>query len=386
MRVFFYVQNLLGVGHIFRALRISRALIENGFEVDLILGGTPVPGLDTSSQRVVQLPPITAGPGGFADLVTADGKPLGEAEKAARRNALISAFKAARADLVLIETFPFGRRQLRFELEPLLESIASTRPRPMVVSSIRGILQEQRKPGRAEQVIATLRHHFDHVIVHGDPAFARLEETFPLAGAIADMTSYSGMVAPERLSAHSVTSPRYDVVVSVGGGAVGRVVLEAALQAKPHTMLSTKRWLAITGTNLAGEGAENIKALAARHDVEVARFVPDLLQLLTTAQLSISQAGYNSIADILRAGTRALLVPFSAAGETEQARRAMLLAERGLAVALSESDLDHPGAMAGAVERALRLARPSGSIDLEGAPRTAAILRRLASGREAGAS
>jgi len=134
MRVFFYVQNLLGVGHIFRALRISHALAKDGFRVDLVLGGAPIAGLDTRDLRVVQLPAISAGPGGFSDLAAADGKPLGEAGKQARRDALVSAFKAARPDIVLIEAFPFGRRQMLFELEPLLEKIAETRPRPMVVS------------------------------------------------------------------------------------------------------------------------------------------------------------------------------------------------------------------------------------------------------------
>jgi predicted glycosyltransferase len=382
MRVFFYVQNLLGVGHIFRALRISRALVEDGFEVDLVLGGRPIPGLDTGPQRIVQLPAISAGPGGFGDLIGPHGRPLDEAGKRARRDALFSAFEATRPDIVLIEAYPFGRRQMRFELEPLLETVAAMGSRPLVVSSIRDILQEQKKPGRNEEAVATLRRHFDHVIVHGDPALVRLEGTFPLAGAIADMTSYSGMVAPAPLAGRRTSDPRYGAVVSVGGGAVGRAVLEVALRAKPRTTLSGARWLAITGTNLAGSDAAAIKELAVRNEVEIARFVPDLPQVLAAARLSISQAGYNSVADILRAGTRAVLVPFAAAGETEQTRRASLLAGRGLAVAMPEAGLD-ADTMAKAIERSLALAPAAGGIDLEGAPRTAQILRRLAGRRGA---
>ena len=383
MRVFFYVQNLLGVGHIFRALRISRALVADGFEVDLVLGGRPIPGLEIDGPRVIQLPPISAGPGGFADLRSADGRPLDSSAKAARRAALLSAFEASRPDIVLIEAFPFGRRQMRFELELLLEKIAAAKPRPIVASSIRDILQEQRKPGRDEETLATLRRHFDHVIVHGDPALVRLDATFPLASSIAGMISYSGLVAPELSSMPSAIEPRWDVVVSVGGGAVGRAVLEAAIRSKPLTDLAGARWLAITGTNLSEPDAAAISGLANSHGVELARFVPDLLQVLALARLSISQAGYSSVADILRAGARAVLVPFAADGETEQARRAALLDERGLAVAVSEAGLD-AGKMAGAIKRALALTPARNTIDLNGAPQTAAILRRLAAGRSIG--
>lgn len=383
MRVFFYVQNLLGVGHIFRALRISRALVADGFEVDLVLGGRPIPGLEIDGPRVIQLPPISAGPGGFADLRSADGRPLDASAKAARRAALLSAFEASRPDVVLIEAFPFGRRQMRFELDPLFGRIAATEPRPIVVSSVRDILQEQRKPGRNEETLATLRRHFDHVIVHGDPALVRLDATFPLAGSIADMISYSGLVAPELPSTPRTVEPRSDVVVSVGGGAVGKGVLEAAIRSKPLTELADARWLAITGTNVSEPDSAAISRLAASHGVELASFVPDLLQVLAAARLSISQAGYSSVADILRAGTRAVLVPFAAAGETEQTRRAALLDERGLAVAVSETGLD-AGKMADAIKRALALAPATNAIDLDGAAQTAAILRRLVAKRSIG--
>jgi len=380
MRIFFYVQNLLGIGHIFRALRISHALAADGFDVELVLGGRPVPGLDAGGLKVVQLPAVSAGPGGFGDLVGADGSSLEESGKRMRRNALLSAFNRAQPDIVLLESYPFGRRQMRFELEALLAAIGSMRPRPLLVSSVRDILQEHTKPGRSEEVVATLRRHFDHVIVHGDPAFARLEATFPLAAAIADMTSYSGMVAPELATASAASASCVDVVISAGGGAVGRGVLTAAIAARPRTSLAGARWLAVTGTHLADGDRAAVDELAARYGVEVVRFLPDLVSVLAGARVSISQAGYNSVADILRARVRAVLVPFAAAGETEQTKRASLLAERGLAVAVSETDLDAE-TIADAIERALALDPSTASINLEGAPGTAVILRRLLSER-----
>ncbi|MGO6906718.1 glycosyl transferase, partial [Rhizobium ruizarguesonis] len=42
-RIFFYVQHLLGIGHIARASRIANALVKDGFDVTVVTGGLPVP-------------------------------------------------------------------------------------------------------------------------------------------------------------------------------------------------------------------------------------------------------------------------------------------------------------------------------------------------------
>ncbi|MBM7321632.1 glycosyl transferase, partial [Agrobacterium sp. S2] len=67
--VFFYVQHLLGIGHIARASRIANALQAGGFNVVLVTGGTPVPGFPGEGIRHVELPPIAVSDGSFAGLV-----------------------------------------------------------------------------------------------------------------------------------------------------------------------------------------------------------------------------------------------------------------------------------------------------------------------------
>src|SRR5690606_12408511 len=91
----------------------------------------------------------------------------------------------------------------------------------------------------------------------------------------------------------------------------------------------------IGGPNMAAEDAAALAAMApARARVE--RFRPDFASLLARARLSVSQAGYNTVCDLLVAGCPALLVPFAAGGETEQGLRARRLAELGLARVLPE--------------------------------------------------
>ena len=44
-RVLFHVQYLLGIGHLRRAATLARALADGGFDVLLVSGGAPVPGV-----------------------------------------------------------------------------------------------------------------------------------------------------------------------------------------------------------------------------------------------------------------------------------------------------------------------------------------------------
>src|SRR5262249_51713609 len=125
MRVFFYVQHLLGIGHLRRAAVIARALAGAGVEVDFVSGGAPLPGpappsLGLNRAHLLQLPPAVAADGGFSAIHDETGRPIDAAWRDARRQRLLAAFADRRPDLLLVEMFPFGRRQFAFELLPLL--------------------------------------------------------------------------------------------------------------------------------------------------------------------------------------------------------------------------------------------------------------------------
>ncbi|WP_426126440.1 glycosyltransferase family protein [Pararhizobium sp. PWRC1-1] len=371
-RAFFYVQHLLGIGHLARASRIARALAEDDFDVTVVTGGTPVSGFPGPLVHHVALPPITAGDAGFSGLADIEGNPVDDAFKDNRKERLLAAFHQSQPDIVIIEAFPFGRRQVRFELLPLLEAIAAMDNKPLVVTSLRDILQERSKPGRDEETVALVKEYFDRVLVHGDPAFARLEDTFPLAADITDKVIYTGLVAAP---APVQPTERFDVIVSAGGGAVGNALIRAALEAA-KSIAKPLSWALITGPNLPQSDFDAISADAPAH-VNVTRFRPDFASLLAGTKLSVSQAGYNTVCDILRAGCHALFIPFTAGGETEQTVRAERLEKLGLAHVLTEDDLS-AGSMTRAIETALAATdRPPHNLDLDGAHRTAEILRGL---------
>ncbi|ASY65627.1 hypothetical protein SJ05684_b46450 (plasmid) [Sinorhizobium sojae CCBAU 05684] len=377
-RVFFYVQHLLGIGHLARASRIAKALVERDFDVTMVMGGLPVPGFPGEGIKTIALPAVAAGDRGFSGLSDAAGDPVTPAFLERRKDLLIDALRRSDPDVVIIEAFPFGRRQMRFELLPLLDAIAAMERRPLVATSLRDILQERLKPGRAEETVALVREHFDLVLVHGDPAFARLQETFPLAGEIEGKVVYTGLVAPPP---PEQPNEKFDVVVSAGGGAVGKELIGASLAAA-RLLPDALRWCLVTGPNLPPSDFDALSA-SAPAGAGLFRFRQDFASLLAGARLSVSQAGYNTVCDVLRAGCASLLIPFVAGGETEQSTRADRLEKLGLATVLPEEGIT-PQELALRVEAMLARPKPAmPPLDLNGAAQTAMILADRLSREEA---
>ncbi|MGL4728779.1 MAG: glycosyltransferase family protein [Bosea sp. (in: a-proteobacteria)] len=381
-RALFYLQHLLGIGHVIRGERIAAALCNAGVDVTLALGGMPTAvmadhGKAETPWRSVQLEPVRVESGAMGKLLGADGEPFDEARKAARRDALLMLLDDVRPDILIIEAFPFGRRQMRFELEPLLDR-AKAMGVPVIASSIRDILQESVKPGRAEETCAAITRWFDLVLVHGEEAVTPLSMTFPLADRFAAKTRYTGMVGPS-LPADRSHAESTGLIISVGGGAVGGAVLKSALAALNQPALAHLSALALTGPNLPGAELAGLQAMA-RPGIMLERFVNDLPARMGQARLSISQAGYNTVADLIVSGCPAVLVPYAAGGETEQARRAAALAEAGRAIVIAEDQLNE-ARMTAAIMAALDLPRHAPSTALGGAGTTARLLLEALSGR-----
>ena len=73
--------------------------------------------------------------------------------------------------------------------------------------------------------------------------------------------------------------------------------------------------------------------------VTISRNRPDFDQLLPAAQLSISQAGYNTIMSILDSNIRSIVIPFDDGNEKEQTLRAQVLSDNQVLLTLSNADL-----------------------------------------------
>ena len=140
--------------------------------------------------------------------------------------------------------------------------------------------------------------------------------------------------------------------MSAGGGAVSEPLLRAAIAARPLCVAGRQLpWRLLCG---AGLGADLMAALQAQSGdgliVEAAR--PDFPGLLRRARLSVSQAGYNTVMDVLAAGIPGVVLPYAGGLESEQTLRARRLEERGVLQVVDEKKLT-PEALASAIDRAL---------------------------------
>jgi predicted glycosyltransferase len=385
-RVLFHVQYLLGIGHVQRSLRIAEALADAGIAVTLAQGGPPLPEIVAASGiDLVQLPPIRARDATFA-LVDRAGNPVDDALRAERRAALLAAFAATRPDAVVIEGFPFARRGFRFELDPLIA--AAREAGAPVICSVRDIPTVRPDPPRLAQIVTRVREDFAAVMVHGDAGFIPFDASFPAAAQIAGKLHYTGYVTADRTAAVPPALSRGsggrdgrgldragEILVSVGGGAAGRTLLAAAIAARRGGCLAARPWRILAGASQPDDALAAIRA-AAPPGVVVERFRHDFASLLRRCHVSVSQAGYNTVLDILAAGSRAVLVPFAAERETEQLIRGEHLAMRGAAVLLRERDLN-PAALAAAIERAAAAEPRLIALDTGGARRSAALIGDL---------
>lgn len=371
MRVLIAVTHLLGAGHLTRAAALARALAAEGHAVVLASGGSPAPLVRTDGVRLLQLDPVHIRGTAFSDLLDSEDRPADGALFARRREALLGALADLAPDAVVTELFPFGRRALAAEFLALVEAARARRPRPLVLASVRDILVAPDRPAKVAEAHARVADLYDGVLVHGDPALAALDASWPVDSRLASRLTYTGYVdeggpLPE-------TGPRAGILVAAGSSAAGLGLLAAAAEAARRR--PDLGWRILAGNGVPEPAFRAMGEGLAPGTLERAR--PDYRALLARAAVSVSQCGYNTAVDLLAAGPRAVLVPFEAGRETEQRLRAERLAARSLASVLPEAELTADALLA-AVEAASSAPEPPAhGIRLDGAARTAALIGEM---------
>lgn len=373
------------MGHLVRSMEIVRGLSD--FDVRFLNGGQIVPGFELPAEvDLVNLPPIKSDET-FSELFAFDDQRSLEEIKQIRAERVLAEYENFRPDVLVIELFPFGRLKFAFELVPLLER-ARADGGVKVVCSLRDILVGQRDPQSFEErVCQRVNQYFDLVLVHADPQLQSLDETFGSVAKLSCPVRYTGYVTqPAKSDGEASRDPMMlgdetKILVSVGGGRVGGELIECAIEAsdliaKTHL----HRILIFAGPYPSAEDFQRLQQkAAARPNIRLARYTTDFPAYVERADLSISMAGYNTCMNIVTAGQRAIVYPFTRGGNEEQARRAEKLRELGLVEVIYEEQLA-PTTLAEMALRVLTNPKPTATtVDLNGVEKTAQALAEMVS-------
>lgn len=394
-----FTHDAYGLGHVRRSTRILRALADREPEAALLLiTGSP------ATQLLRELPPnadtlklptiITSGAEGTRPP-TLD---IGVAELASLRGELTrKALELFEPDVLLVDNFPLGARH---ELLPALRDLRQKPTR--TVLGLRDVVDPPEKVRRdwaRDGLFGIIERYYERVLIYGVPDVLDAVEAYGLSEEVASRVAYCGYVternpsqrAPEELRRELGLGGRF-LLATVGGGGDGRPLLEAFLGAIDS--LSDWSALVVTGEFMSAVDREALaRAAADRPRVILREHIWDLPAVMAAADLIVAMGGYNTCAEILATGARAVIVPrvwrsgeHGSRGKTgvdaEQLVRAEGLARLGAVDMVDPRDLS-PATLRGAIEHALQ--RPPraapGSLTLDGAGRVADHLLEIAARR-----
>jgi len=324
-RFLFYTNECVGLGHLRRTLTLARALTERDADASaLVITGAPLaPGL-VLPERVdtVKLPMLSRDElGGLGARNLAMGSDDLHALRAMLAEAAATAFAP---DVAVVDKLPRG---LAGELEPTLRALRALGTR--VVLGLRDVEEDPgvvRARWQAMGARAALEEFYDAVLVYGPEGGGDAlgcvgwqDPPFPVF--------HVGFLGAPLPDAPPADLPAEYVLATVGGGADGFEVLDAVLGALERRPLGLPVVM-VTGPLMDAAGAQALRQRARGLDVIVVQARADMDAVIAGARAVVAMAGYNTVAEITRAGHPALLVP-RRGPSLEQLIRARALQEQG---------------------------------------------------------
>jgi predicted glycosyltransferase len=369
LRVAVFTHDTFGLGHVRRCLHIVRALSTRRPDASILLiTGSPamhaLRGLPPNVD-VLKIPTIVQ-TGSRSNAPPHLRIPTQDVS-ALRRQIICSAVDSFRPHVFLVDNFPLGSRK---ELVPALERL-----RELDVPAVLGLRdivdrpEVVRETWEKDGIYRVLAQLYDRILVYGVPEVFAVTEAYGLPASVTEKLHYCGYVTSE-------SSPRRDpdevrreldleppiVLATVGGGGDGLPLLASFLEAaRDMTELSA---LAITGPLMAAKDREQLRRLAEICPrSRVREFVEDLPSYLAAADLVLAMGGYNTVAELVALGRRALVMPrnwrygehargTSAGVEWEQSLRVEAMERLGLLQTISPDALT-PASLSRSIRAAL---------------------------------
>jgi len=376
--VYFPVESLVGLGHFNRTGKLVREMVKNGLDVTVASGTFVDPKRFFAGADCKEVPAYVfkAKSGSFFTL-NADGKRTllpdfnESAQKQQRITAHLKNIKQKHPDILVSEFWPFDRPTLDDEMQAMLQETKRDGAKLRVVS-VRDVLDtpnetgpeaEAERDAREAFAIKTINENFDAVLVHGDPNFIPLSETFRRADEIKAEIIYTGYVIddlPARRT--SGRDPNAPILVSCGSGVDGHDMVFSFLtawqklldrRAADETLapLTDRPVHIVCGPRFSPQALFDVKEWAEAMEKDTGRKITvenyrdDFTDVLAGAAFSVSLAGYNTTLETLAMNVPSLLIPKYAFTDgrirmsTEQLYRLERLEQQGLAAHAHPDDV-----------------------------------------------
>jgi predicted glycosyltransferase len=366
-RILYYCQSLVGIGHLSASLHIIRELLLH-YEVDLIQGGldSGAP-LEHPGYRNLRLTTLLhdSETGGFYDPdAQGDVEEIWDA-----RAAEIAGFLRWPYHAIVVEFYPFGRRRFKREIQGLFRAVRERCGAVPIFTSVREVLVT-RSVEKERRMVESVRKYIHIVFIRGDPEVVRFDETFSLAYEIEDQLCYTGYISAPPPS--SWPPRKKQILVSQGGGNVGRELLEGAIGAA--ALMPDYTFLLAAGSRTSPAELEALRAKVRSGNIEIVPFLADFQHHLRQSSLSINMGGDNTLMDVVTARTPSLAYPYG--GNSEQEFRIDKFAQRGLVHALERSGLSGER-LKEKILQALRAPYPDSTIATNGAVVTSETIKSV---------
>jgi len=345
-RIAIYSQDSLGLGHLRRNILIGRKILEFSPQTNVLLfTDSPASPFFTLPDGMdhIKLPSIRKLDAGQWLATKLD---VASRELLRMRSELMrAALRDYHPDLFLVDHMPAGAKG---ELIPVLQCLKKTYPDCSILLGLRDILDEPAVIARvwkSDEGYHAIEEYYDRILIYGDREIFATAQVYDLPEP-RDGIHYCGYVVNGSCMLSHLAELERDrspsrrlVFISAGGGADGDSLMCAyAAAVRRLARRATFSTLMAVGVNAPKRVIREMQRRSEGLRMLVVSHLRQGMGAIAAADLVVSMAGYNSIAEIVKLGKKALVVP-RAGPSAEQRMRAGVFAARGLVDALDPSEL-----------------------------------------------
>lgn len=360
-----YSQDSYGLGHLRRATTLANALVGQRADLSVLLVvDSPVAPFFELRDHIdfVKLPTVVKVEAGVFRLGRLQ---TGYAQvRVMRSNLIREVLRRFRPHVLLVDHMPGGANR---ELVAALRLCRVLEYPTKLVLGLRDIIDDPVvtcATWQREGFYDTLRRFYDRVLIYGSPHIFPTAERYRIRDDGCESVQYCGYVCnldpvkdPQLVRAKLDLADEPLVTVMAGGGADAHPLMQTYMDALPFVRAAIPvATVMVTGPFMPEVERKALRDQARILGVQIHSSVGDSLSHMNAADVVVSMAGYNTLAEILRLQKPAVVVP-RPGPSAEQRMRARLFAERGLVSLLDPSELT-PERLARAIVDALASPRP----------------------------